>query len=200
MSMKWLQKIRDIEESKRRENIFAHQMLEFFTKKARNWNFIRYQWINETYYKSFELLKDFDHQTKVKVNKLENDIEQKFMQIESEIEEKIGIFKKEIAKGYDDIRELYPIFDDFTIEPYYGKPLKEQNKINLMWHDFRQTIAIQLEEISDHIGVPFHDIPWDSQFCNACNIYWDPKTETRYSPPRFSYQLDPNIKLPQMML
>ena len=62
--------------------------MKFFTKKARDWNLIRYQWINETYYKSFEQLKDFDHETKEKVNILENDIEQKFMQIESEIEQR----------------------------------------------------------------------------------------------------------------
>ena len=45
---------------------------------------------------------------------LEKRIKEKFIKIDLEIDHKVKTYKAEIEKGFDDVRKLYPIFDDFT--------------------------------------------------------------------------------------
>ena len=47
------------------------------------------------------------------INLLEKRMKEKFVKIDKEIDYKIEKYKAEMEKGVDDIRMLYPIFDDF---------------------------------------------------------------------------------------
>ena len=88
---------------------------------------------------------------------LEENIENKFLRIELEIDYKVGKWKDEMERGVDDIRILYPIVDDFKtgiVCHNYGKPLKEQNQIDLIWHDLNQAIEVTLDLISNDVGKP----------------------------------------------
>ena len=95
-----------------------------------------------------------------------------------------------------DIRPLYPIFDDFTtgrVCHNYGKPLREQNRIDMIWHDLKQHIEVKLDNISIELGKPVEKIPWHSRLCKICNIYRDWKTKMKYVPPRFAHEQDPDM-------
>ena len=68
-----------------------------------------------------------------------------------------------MERGVIGIRFLSPIFDDFTtgiVCHNYGKPLKEQNQIDLIWHDLKQAIEVTLDLISNDIGKPTEKVSW----------------------------------------
>ena len=49
-----------------------------------------------------------------------------------------------------DIQVLLPIFDDFTIGIIchnYKKPLRDQNRIDFIWHDLKHNIEVKLDDI-----------------------------------------------------
>ena len=72
-----------------------------------------------------------------KIDNLEKSIEDKFKRIDEEIDYKVKRWKTEMEWNLKDIRPLYPIFDDFTtgIKCHdYGKPIREQNKIDMILH------------------------------------------------------------------
>ena len=99
-----------------------------------------------------------------------------------------------------DINEYHYIFRDFTTPNWHDKPLHEQNRIDIIWHDMKQSIEVKLEEISNEIGKPFVEIPWHPVSCSICKIYRKPifpdRTKDRviyfdmpkYYPPRFAHE------------
>ena len=103
-----------------------------------------------------------------------------------------------MESGIIGIRILSPIFDDFKtgiVCHNYGKPLKEQNRIDLIWHNLKQTIEVKLDLISNEIGKPTEKIFWHGIGCDICKIYRDWKTNIKFTPPRFGHELDPDIVL-----
>ena len=99
--------------------------------------------------------------------------------------------------GINCVSELYPIFNDFLVDNAHsnGKPLKDQNRIDLIWHDLKQAIEVELDAISNEIGISTEKIPWHSVFCNVCKIYRDWRTNIKFEPPRFGHELDPDMIL-----
>merc|ERR1711923_347536 len=98
----------------------------------------------------------------------------KFMKVEAEIDYKIKRWRTEMERGFTDVRNLDPIFDDFTtgiLSHNYGKPLSEQNRIKLIWHELKQSIEVKLEDLSKETGKSYEQIPWHSKLCNICKIY-----------------------------
>ena len=75
----------------------------------------------------------------------------------------------------------------------WGKPLKDQNRIDLIYHDLKQSIEVKLDEIADQKGIPKEKIPWHSVFCHICKIYRDFKTDVKYMPPRYAHEQDPDM-------
>ena len=132
---------------------------------------------------------------------MEKSMTDKFRRIEEEIDFKVAKWKTEMER-YDRWKEDYnfldPIFNDFKSDR--RNILCEQNRIDLIWHELKQTIEVKLEEIADEIGEPAENIPWHSIFCNICRIYRDSMTEKKFSPPRFAYDLDPETKIASWVL
>ena len=121
-------------------------------------------------------------------------IEDKFKRIDEEIDYKVERWKAKMEWFLKDIQVLLPIFDDFTIGIIchnYGKPLRDQNRIDFIWHDLKHHIEVKLDDISIKLGNPLENIPWHSIFCKICNVYLDWKTNMKYIPPRFAHEQDP---------
>ena len=107
------------------------------------------------------------------------------------------------------IRYLDPIFWDFITNGFFGEPLQKKNRIDLIWHEMKQTTEVKLEVISNEIGKTFVEIPWHGYFCEICKIYRQPiypKTlkeikenkyihMPKYYPPRFAHELDADMIL-----
>ena len=116
--------------------------------------------------------------------------------INAEIDYKVERWKAEMERGCNTIEHLYPIFEDFTtghLYQNYGKPICEQNRIKLIWHEMRQTIEVKLEAILDEMEMSFDQIPWHNHVCSVCNIYRDVATGKKYLPPRFASEQDPDM-------
>ena len=114
------------------------------------------------------------------------------------IEQKVKKWNAEIERGFDDVRTLYPIFNDFTTGyrcHNYGKPLREQNRIVMIWHDLKQEIEIKLDTILIELGKPTEKISWHGIGCDICKIYRDWKTNIKFIPPRFAHEQDPDMVL-----
>ena len=80
---------------------------------------------------------------------LKKNIEDKFKRIDEEIDYKVERWKAKMEWFLKDIQVLLPIFDDFTtgIKCHnYGKPLREQNRIDIIWHDLKQHIEVKLDD------------------------------------------------------
>ena len=128
-------------------------------------------------------------------------IKDKFMKIEAEIDYKIGKWKAEMERGFKSIKTLWEIFDDFTTGTgshgisNWGKPLNEQNRIDLIWHELKQTTEVKLEQISIETVKPLDEIPWHRGCCKMCNFYRDWKTGVKYFPPRYLSEQDPEMIL-----
>ena len=73
------------------------------------------EWLKKWFVKIFEKSKNFDHETKEKIEKLEKNIEDKFKRIDEEIDYKVERWKAKMEWFLKDIQVLLPIFDDFTI-------------------------------------------------------------------------------------
>ena len=86
--------------------------------KAREKNSKGYRWLKDSFQKPFEELKTIDSETKEKIDFLEKRIKEKFVKIDLEINYKVEKYKAKMEEGFDDVRMLYPIFDDFTSPGY----------------------------------------------------------------------------------
>ena len=82
--------------------------------KAKERNSKGYEWLKNSFRKPFENLRIIDSKTEEMIALLEKRIKEKFIKIDLEIDYKVKTYKAEIEKGFDDVRKLYPIFDDFT--------------------------------------------------------------------------------------
>ena len=181
-------------------------------KIARERNSKGLKWLQDSFEKIFEEFKNFNNEGKEKISALEKNIEDKFMKIDSEIDFKVKkyLFKVE-NYSYNisvSINEYHYIFEDFIRPDFHDKPLYEKNRIDLIWHDMKQTTEVKLEEISNEIGKPFVEIPWHPVSCCICQIYRKPiypeRTKNRtwiyfdmpkYYPPRFAHEQDPDMML-----
>ena len=192
------QKIWEKQKIERRKIKLAQEFLQDKKEKAWKIDSEYLKWLNDSFSKIFSEYKKFDNDTKEKIISLEESIEKKFIRIKAEIDYKVGKWTDEMERGFDDIRTLYPIFDDFTTGitcHNYGKPLREQNRIELIWHDLKQAIEVKLDGISNEMGKPLEKIPWHGIGCDICKIYRDWKTKVKFSPPRFGHDLDPDTIL-----
>ena len=158
----------------------------------------------KSFSKVFKEYKNLNSVTEKTIMNLEGSIKAKSIKIEEEIDYKVGQWKAEMERGFRIVEDLYTIFQDFTIgylyPHHYGKPLFEQNRIDLIWHELKQTIEVKLAAISADIGKPLDEIPWHrilrwGMVCNICKIYRDEKTGLRYLPSRFGYEQDPEMLL-----
>ena len=127
---------------------------------------------------------------------IENSIQDKFLKINAEIDYKVKKWKTEFERGCNIVDLLIPILEDFatgSLYQNYGKPLHEQNRIKLIWHELRQAIEVKLEAMSEKMGLSLERIPWHDYVCSVCDIYRDKKTGKRYLPPRFASEQDPDM-------
>ena len=183
---------------KEKERIFklAEERLEKNERLARAENLTGLEWLKKSFEKVFQELKNLDTGTKDKIIFLEKRMADKFMKVEAEIDYKIKRWRTEMERGFTDVRNLDPIFDDFTtgiLSHNYGKPLSEQNRIKLIWHELKQSIEVKLEDLSKETGKSYEEIPWHSKLCNICKIYRDFKTKIKFVPPRFAHEQDPEM-------
>ena len=162
-------------------------------ERARDTNLTGRKWLKRCFKEVFERFKEFNEEIKEKVKNCEIAIEDTFETFEEEINVMV-----DVAKDFEDSKEIYFYFSEYIVGRHahtYGKPLKDQNKIKLEWHDLKQHIDISLQEIAKKIDQPYENTPWHSCLCNICNIYRDWNTELTYSPPRFSSDQDPEMLL-----
>ena len=174
---------------RRKEN--AEYSLKNYEKLARDRNSECLKWVKNSFEKSFQEYKSWSSTVKEKIVILEKSIEENFVAIESQIDIKVEEWKKEMAKEPDDIRILFAILKEFTTGikslETFQKPLKQQNKIDIIWHDLKQTIEVQLDEISTEKEMPKEEIPWHTPlYCHVCQIYRDSKTGVKFFPPRYA--------------
>ena len=190
------QKIWEKQEEEKRILNLAQEWLLNNEEMSRRKNLEGSDWLKKCFAEIFEEFKNFNPDTKEKIDNLEKSIENKFKRINEEIDYKVKRWKAEMEWSLKDIRVLLPIFDDFTtgIKCHnYGKPLREQNRIDIIWHDLKQHIEVKLDDISIGLGYPLENIPWHGILCNICNIYRDWKTNMKYVPPRFAHEQDPDF-------
>ena len=176
----------------------AQEFLEKNEKVAREYNSKGFRWLKDCFGTIFEECKSFNNATKEKIVILEGSMKIKFIRIDEEIDYKVSKWKSEIEshdKWKNNLRILFPIFDDYTTDRYHNK-LGEQNRIDLIWHDMKQSIEVKLDEISNETGKTHDKIPWHSFFlCDICSIYLDRKTNVKYMPPRFAHEQNPEMKI-----
>ena len=189
------QELLEKEEKKRSRMEHAEKSLQRSVELAKRENSKGFKWLKDSFEKVFNEYKIFDNATKEKIVALEQRIERKNMMIEAEIDYKIKKYEAEMTQELlNDFPTVWHIFDEFTIvtlsNSNWGKPLREQNRIALNWHELKQTIEIKLEDISKEIGKPLYHIPWHTGVCKICNIYRHWKTGIKYIPPRFAHEQD----------
>ena len=192
---KW-RKEQEFLEQDRMKTETCHRVLKMKEDYARKESSEGYKWLHKCFAKVFEEYKSFDNVTKEKIENIENSIKEKQIKIDAEIEYKVEKWKVEMERGCNDIKVLIPILEDFAtghLYQNYGKPLNEQNRIKLIWHELKQNIEVKFEAISEEMGISFDRIPWHNYVCSVCNIYRDKSTGKKYLPPRFASEQDPEM-------
>ena len=174
---------------------WAKESLKIDEKNAREINLTSSKWIKDSFEKVFKEYKTWSMKVAEKISNLETCIEENFLKIEKQIDDKVENVRRELANNPDDFPLYSPIFDDFRGFHTIQLPIKKQNKIDLSWHDLKQTIEVRLDDISEKMGMPKEIVPWHGVLCGICKIYRDWKTGTKYFPPRFSHEQNQDMIL-----
>ena len=109
------QKIWEKQEEEKRILNLAQEWLLNNEEMSRRKNLEGSDWLKKCFAEIFEEFKNFNPDTKEKIDNLEKSIENKFKRINEEIDYKVKRWKAEMEWSLKDIRVLLPIFDDFTI-------------------------------------------------------------------------------------
>ena len=174
----------------------AHEILQRKEKTARKVNSRGSEWLKHSFEKVFKEYKTWNSKVHEKISMFERCIEEKFLKIESQIDEKVLNVKRYLAGPLPyDFPIFNPVFVNFGFDQSRGLPIKKQNKIELIWHDLKQTIDLGLDDISEKMGMPKVIVPWHSVLCPICEIYRNILTGEKYLPPRFSSEQNPDLIL-----